>query len=256
MIDHELRARPLHEVPFCVIDVETSGTDASCHRITELGVARYVGGERVATLGTLVGDVHCREPDMAELAPTLLELLRGSVIVGHNVGFDLRFLNAVLDVTGHDALDPADAVDTLLLARRLVADDADDCRLATLATRFDLPHRPTHRALDDVLATGDLLHLLLERAAGFGVATLDDLVELPRLAAHRYAHKLRLTASLPRQPGTLVCHGPRGEVLLRIDADDVRRAARGLFAGTDRRRVDPVLRVVARFGHASRRVCA
>ena len=47
--------------------------------------------------------------------------------------------------------------------------------LGTLADRLRLSHRPSHRALDDALATTDLLHVLLERAAGLGVLGLDDL---------------------------------------------------------------------------------
>src|SRR5439155_1369975 len=81
-----------------------------------------------------------------------------------------------------DALDTplSDArVDTLTLARRLVRDEVADCRLATLAARFRTATVPTHRALDDVLATAEVLHALFERAAGFGVLALDDLLSLP-----------------------------------------------------------------------------
>ena len=51
------------------------------------------------------------------------------------------------------------------------------------------------------MATADLLHLLLERAAGLGVLGLDDLVGLPRMSAHPQAAKLRLTQQLPALPG-------------------------------------------------------
>lgn len=242
----DLLALPLWQVPFCVVDVETSGTDAGTHRITELGAIRVEGGERVRSIDTLVGGPHCHEPSMEELVPTLVEFLRGSVIVGHNVRFDLRFLNAALEDADHEPLDPADAVDTMLLARRLVSDDADDCRLGTLATRFDLPHRPTHRAHADAAATVDLLHVLLERASAYGVFTLDDLMEFPALASHRYAEKLKLTASLPRRAGHYRCHGHRDEVLLEGSAPDVRRAVRHLFSGVDRRRMTPILRDLRR----------
>lgn len=51
-------------------------------------------------------------------------------------------------------------VDTCSLARRLLRDEVPNCKLATLADRLRLDHRPTHRALDDAWATVDLLHLL------------------------------------------------------------------------------------------------
>ena len=75
-------------------------------------------------------------------------------------------------------------VDTVALARRLVRDGFPTARLGTLAERFRLSHRPSYRALDDALATADLLHLLLERAGRMGVAGLDDLLGLPSMAGH------------------------------------------------------------------------
>ena len=245
-MDADLRCLPLWQVPFCVIDVETSGTDATIHEITEFGAVRVEGGERVAEIDTLIGGLHCREPSMDELVPTLVEFVRGSVIVGHNVRFDLRFVNAAFERVGHVSLEAADAVDTMMLARRLVSDDADNCRLSTLAERFELPHRPTHRAFADAAATVDLLHVLLERAAAYGVYTLDDLLRFPALANHRYAQKLRLTNSMPRAPGRFGCHGHRDELIHTGTADDVRLAARHLFSGVERRRLTPVLRDLQR----------
>src|SRR6185295_20415373 len=81
-------------------------------------------------------------------------------------------------------------IDTLPLARRLVRDEVPNCRLGTLASRFRLDHKPSHRALDDALATGDLLHVLLERAAGLGVLGLDDLLQLPKIGGHPQVAKL------------------------------------------------------------------
>ncbi len=251
-MDEEDLARGLHEVPFCVVDVETSGTDAGRHRITEVAVARVVGGERVATLSTLVGGPFCGEPTMDELVPTLAEVLRGGVVVGHNVGFDLRFLDAAFTAAGHPPLWARDAVDTMILARRLLRGDEHHerrCDLAALAERHGLRHRPTHRALADVQATVELFHLLLERAAGYGVLTLDDLLRFPSLAAHPMAAKLALTRHLPRAPGTYRCLGQRGDLLHEGASSDVRRSVRHLFSGVDRRRIDPVLRRLARVTH-------
>jgi DNA polymerase-3 subunit epsilon len=42
---------------------------------------------------------------------------------------------------------------------------------------FDLQHQKAHRALDDALATVDVLHALIGRAAGFGISTLEELTD-------------------------------------------------------------------------------
>ena len=133
-----------------------------------------------------------RLPRVRAVLPALAEFLGGTVIVGHNIRFDVSFLNAALHREGWPRL-ANPVVDTVALARRLVRDEVPNCRLGTLADRFRLDHRPCHRALDDALATTDLLHLLLERAASWGVLGLDDLLVLPRLGGHPQVAKLRLT---------------------------------------------------------------
>ena len=226
-----------------MLDLETTGTDPGWDEITEVGAVTVRGGERLGTFHTLVGDGW---PGIDAVLPSLLEFVRDTVIVGHNVQFDLRFLNAALARSGRPLLATHDVIDTMPLARRLVRDDVDDCRLGTLAQRFSLEHRPSHRAFEDAAATVDLLHLLIERSSAYGVVGLDDLHALPPLAGHRHAAKLRLTAHLPRRPGVLVCHGAGDEVLLVRASSNVRVAARSLFDGTDARRLAPVLRDLRR----------
>src|SRR5690606_1022259 len=45
---------PLHEVTFCVVDLETTGGSPATCAITEVGAARFRGGECTGTFQTLV----------------------------------------------------------------------------------------------------------------------------------------------------------------------------------------------------------
>jgi DNA polymerase-3 subunit epsilon len=261
---------PLHDVTFCVVDLETTGGSPADSAITEVGAARFRGGECLATFQTLVNPGVPIPPEITVLTgiteamvlpapppssvlPSLLEFVGSSVLVGHNLRFDVSFLDAALTATERDGL-TLPSVDTVALARRLVRDeDVLDCRLATLAERFALPHRPTHRALDDVLATADLLHLLLERAAGLGVTELDDLLALPRLAGHPHAGKLRLTTRLPRAPGVYLLRDGQGRVTHVGRAANLRRQVRAAFSRERGRIPGPLLRTVHRVDH---RVCS
>ena len=168
--------------------------------------------------------------------------------MGHNVRFDMGFLQAALERDERPRLSNR-TVDTVALARRLVRDEVPNCRLGTLAARFRLPHQPSHRALDDALATADLLHVLLDRAAGLGVTGLDDLSMLPKLAAHPQAAKLTLTERLPRSPGVYLFRNDRGEVLYVGKATDLRSRVRSYFSSDDRRKVGALLRETARIDH-------
>jgi DNA polymerase III epsilon subunit-like protein len=67
-------------------------------------------------------------------------------------------------------------IDTAKLARRILTrDEVGNCKLGTLAEFFETEVSPNHRALDDALATVDVLHALIGRAAGFGISTLEEL---------------------------------------------------------------------------------
>jgi DNA polymerase-3 subunit epsilon len=240
---------PLHEVTFCVLDLETTGAAPPQSAITEVGAVKLRGGECLGTFQTLVNPGVGIPPEITFLTgitesmvlpapwieavlPAFLEFLGSAVIVGHNVRFDLRFLQAAMAATGRPPL-PNRWVDTCALARRLVRDEVPNCQLGTLAERLRLPHRPTHRALSDALATGDLLHALLERAGSLGVLGLDDLFELPTVRAHPQMGKLRLTSGLPRRPGVYLFRGMGGRVLYVGKATNLlrgRRPSQGLPA--------------------------
>jgi DNA polymerase III subunit epsilon len=259
---------PLHQVTFCVVDLETTGASAATCEITEVAAARFRGGECLGTFQTLVDPGAPIEPAVSALTgitdamvrtappvstvlPSLAEFVGGAVLVGHNVRFDVSFLDAALALDERERIGLR-TIDTVGLARRLLRDDTPDCRLATLARVLRLDHAPTHRALDDVLATADLLHVLLERAATFGVTLLDDLVQLPRLTAHPQAAKLCLTNRLPRGPGVAVFRDGQGQVLQLIGAhDDLRGRVRSLFAGDDQRTAGALLREMHAIDHVA-----
>jgi DNA polymerase III epsilon subunit family exonuclease len=259
---------PLHQVTFVVLDVETTGASPSCASLTEVAAARYQGGELLGTFQTLVrpeesippliaaltgisDEMVAEAPAAGEMLPSLLEFIGRSVVVGHNVRFDLSFLNQALVDSGREQLSNA-TVDTLALARRLIRDMVPNCKLGTLAACLRLDHQPSHRALKDVLATGDLLHALLERAGSFGIVELEELLALPRLMSHPQAGKLRLTTRLPHRPGVYWFTDAAGNVLYVGKATDLQTRVRSYFAGDKRTKVGRLLRQLHTIHH---RVC-
>lgn len=256
---------PLSDVTFCVIDIETTGASPNTCAITEIAAAKFQGGRCIGEFQTLINPGVAIPPQITFLtgittsmvlpAPrvervlgSLVEFVRDAVIVGHNVRFDLGFLNRALRLHDWPAFTNR-VVDTVGLARRLVREEVSNCKLGTLAQHFGLTNQPTHRALDDVRATADLLHLLLERASGFGVLGLDDLLELPAINRHPQAHKLHLTNGLPRSPGVYIFRDISGTVLYVGKATNLRARVRSYFSSEDRRKIQPMLRVLHRIDH-------
>ncbi len=256
---------PLSQVTFVVLDVETTGGSPASSSLTEVAAARFRGGELLATYQTFVrpderippsitaltgiSDAMVAEaPRIGEMLPSFLEFLGGGVVVGHNVRFDLSFLNHALEATGRDRLANA-TVDTLALARRLVRDMVPNCKLGTLAAMLRLPHQPSHRALTDVLATGDLLHALLERAGSFGIVGLEELLDLPRLVGHPQGAKLKLTTRLPHRPGVYWFTDASGDVLYVGKATDLHSRVRSYFSGDSRHKIGRLLRQMDAIHH-------
>lgn len=260
---------PLSDVTFVVLDLETTGGSPTQCSITEIGAVKYRGGECLGTFQTLVNPGSPIPPDIVYLTgitdamvvpaprveavlPQLLEFTRDAVIVGHNVRFDVGFLQENLRRFGYPKLTNK-VVDTCALARRLVRDEVPNCTLATLSRYFRTAADPCHRALADAKATAEVLHALLERAGTLGVLALDDLLALPTTAAHPQAAKLPWVARLPRAPGVYIFRDIAGRPIYVGKAVDLRRRVRSYFGGDDRRKIGPLLREAHSLDHV---VCA
>ena len=256
---------PLSGVTFVVIDLETTGGSPRNCAITEVAAARYEGGICTGTFATLINPgveippfityltgitetMVGPAPKIHTVLPALIEFIGNAVIVGHNVRFDVAFLDAALKANHYPTLSQR-RVDTCSLARRLVRSEVANCKLGTLSAHFGFANQPTHRALDDVRATADLLFLLLERAAGYGILGLDDLTELPAIDRHPQAHKLALTNHLPRRPGVYVFRDLGGTVIYVGKATNLRSRVRSYFSTDDRRKIGPMLEVLHRIDH-------
>ena len=248
---------PLAGVTFCVVDLETTG-GAADDTITEIGAIKLRRGETVGTFQTLVNPgrpvpafirlltgindgMLVEAPEINTVLPSFLEFLGGAVIVAHNARFDVSFLNAALVAASYPPLDNR-VLDTAALARKILSGEVPNNKLATLATYLRCAHRPCHRAFADVLATADVLHNLIERVAGFGVTTLEDLVAISSTRLDGTFSKIEMARGLPRNPGIYRFIGATGKTLYVGKATDVRARVRSYFYGDPRRRIRDLLR--------------
>jgi DNA polymerase III subunit epsilon len=264
---------PLVDVEFVVLDLETTGGSPATDRITEVGAIKVRGGEVTGTFHTLVNPqvpipptvtartgisdamVADQEP-IETVLPCLLEFLGDAVLVAHNASFDTRFLQAALQAHAYPRL-RSRVVCTARLARILLPrDEVPNVKLATLARYLRAGTQPCHRAFTDAKATVDVLHTLLERAAGFGVLALNDLLTFPKIRTqqrHSYK-KVHLADGLPRAPGVYLFRGRNHEVLYVGKAGkDLRTRVRSYFSGDGRAKVEELLDALVAIDHV---VCA
>jgi DNA polymerase III subunit epsilon len=248
---------PLAEVTFVVLDLETTGSAAATCAITEVGAVKVRRGEMLGTFQTLVDpgepvpafirlltgisdEMLVEAPPIETVLPSLLEFLRDSVIVAHNARFDVGFLNAALTRAGYEPLTNA-IVDTAHLARKVLAGEVRNHKLSTLVAHLRCPHVPTHRAYADAIATTDVLHHLIERVAGYGVVTLEDLLAISRSRLDGTFAKVALARDLPRGIGVYRFLGGRGNTLYVGKATDLRSRVRSYFYGDPRRKIRDLL---------------
>lgn len=198
--------RPLHEVVFVILDLETSGAAPSTGAgITEIGAVKVRGGEIIGEFQTFVNPQHglsefitsltgitddmlANAPKIKSVLPDFFEFLgshKETVLVAHNAPFDLGFLKAA--ATKHQyPWPPYPVIDTVRIARSVLErDEVPNCKLSTLATFFGATTSPTHRALDDARATVDVLHGIFERLGTFEVTTLHELINFKRKRSKR-----------------------------------------------------------------------
>jgi DNA polymerase-3 subunit epsilon len=188
--------RPLFQTTFVVLDLETSGGAPHLGaNITEIGAVKVRGGEVLGKFQTFINPgtpiplfiteltgindaMVSSSPRIAEVFPILLEFLGAqneTVFVAHNAPFDLSFLKAAATASDYE-WPKFPVIDTAKLARKVLSrDEVVNCRLGTLAEFFNASVSPTHRALDDALATVDVLHALIGRVGSLGITTLEEL---------------------------------------------------------------------------------
>jgi DNA polymerase-3 subunit epsilon len=162
-------------LPIALLDVETTGRDASVDRIVEVGIAIARGGEIVERKNWLVNpgrpipkeasDVHKITDDDVKDAPPfeavaheIVATLMGCIPAAYNAAFDRAFLANEIARTGLSIEAPPSAlrkdvewVDPLVWARELQQGEKSRA-LTEVAARLGIALENAHRAMDDAEA--------------------------------------------------------------------------------------------------------
>ncbi|MEA1910012.1 MAG: exonuclease domain-containing protein [Patescibacteria group bacterium] len=150
-----------------ILDVETTGVNFRSDELIEVAAIKVKNGEIVdrfeslikpkgplpKTVSELTGiemDDLVDAPPLSSVIPKVVDFAGNLPIVGHNISFDLDFLRAANANLRGGSLDTLDLSLTILPKLPYHS-------MQYLSEYFQLPSRPTHRAMDDVLATWDLL---------------------------------------------------------------------------------------------------
>ena len=154
---------------FVVVDVETTGRDPKMADLIEIGAVRVRDGEIVDRFSTFVNpgrpifgaQMHgitdaevAGAPAPRDAALRFMEFAGTASLVGHNVGFDLGFIEQALGEPGKFA--EASYFDTLAIARDGYP-DLESYKLGDVARFFGLTVETAHRGLADAETTAAVL---------------------------------------------------------------------------------------------------
>ena len=205
--DVERDGAELRTLPCTVLDTETTGLSPTEDELISIGAVRIVNGrllrsetfdqliepgrpvrpESVAVHG-ITAELLEGQPPVEEVLPRFARFAEDTVLVGHNVSFDLRFFELEEDRTGVTFTQPV--LDTLLLSAVLHPDRRDHS-LEAVAERLGVSIIGRHTALGDAILTGEIFLNQTRLLAEQGLVTLGQVRE-----AARRTYLARVTESL------------------------------------------------------------
>lgn len=222
---------------FVAIDVETTGLRPQRQRVIEIALIRYEDGQEVRRYESLIHpersipkfiadltsitDAHLAEsPIFKQIAPEILEFVGDAMLVGHNVGFDISFVNAELKRCNLPTL-INDRLDTLGMAVRLLR-GLRKPNLQRVAEMVGLNPVKLHRAGPDASLTAEVALRLVDEAVRQGVTSIDQLkvaarleTPLPRDSVGRARSVMdrEMLVGIPRKPGVYLMRDAVDQVI-------------------------------------------
>lgn len=161
---------------FVAIDLETTGLSPEKHQIIEVGALRVREGKVVDTYSVLIhpGDTLPEKiveitkitdamlvgaKSWKEVCGDLKEFIGEDILLGHNVGFDYRFLKTNFMKEGYAF--EHQVIDTLAIAKAMHS-DLPSRSLEAMCAVYGLHNKSAHRALEDASVTMELYFAMME----------------------------------------------------------------------------------------------
>jgi len=176
----ELPAELLNK-EYVVFDIETTGLNDQKDEITEIGAVRIKNGKITEQFTSLIkinghvpleivgitgisDDMLINSPRISAVIPDFLKFIEGATLVGHNVGFDIKFVKRFAAAEDYYISNPI--MDTMELSRQYLPQlKRND--LHTVADYFSVVFHH-HRALSDAYATAEVFIELMKIKAKKG----------------------------------------------------------------------------------------
>ncbi len=156
---------------FIAIDVETTGLDENKDKIIEISAVKFNNGVEADTFSYLIdpkreipqfiekltgitNDSIKNKPTFDIVSEKFLDFIGNNPIVGHNIGFDVKFINNELDFAKLK-IKSNYVCDTYILSR-IFFYYLNSFKLESICAKLNISTGTSHRALDDARSAGFL----------------------------------------------------------------------------------------------------
>ncbi len=233
----------IQALEYAIVDIETTGGNASWSRITEIAIIVHDGKEIIDRYETLINpekniplaifaltginnEMVRDAPIFRDVANKVFELLEGRVFVAHNVNFDYSFIRHQLGEEGYKWT--PSKLCTVRMSRK-IKPGFRSYSLGNLCGYLDIPLENRHRAGGDADATAILFSKLMEWDIDGVIPemlkkTSTDQRFPPNLPPSEFE-------ALPEKPGVYYFHDQSGKVLYVGKAKNIKSRVRQHFTG-------------------------
>lgn len=190
---------PISELPILAVDFETTGLDAKADKLLSVGFVALTQEQiqlsscyhqiinttvKLEESNVIIHQITDTQKEQGQplhlVVEQLLSALAGKVMLVHFARIERQFLQqACLELYG--LIPDFPMIDTLVIAKRQldkrdVAYDPSELRLSKLRHRFQLPDHHGHNALNDAIATAELLLAQINNKPKADKIQLKDLI--------------------------------------------------------------------------------
>lgn len=155
---------------YTLIDIETTGLDPQYDSIIEISAIEIINNEPVESFTSLIyceehidefvtemtgitNDMLSEAPRIQYVLPRFKDFISDSILVGHNINFDINFLyDNFEDILGEPLTN--NFIDTMRLSRRILP-ELRHHRLKDIANHYKISLEGLHRALNDCKITNE-----------------------------------------------------------------------------------------------------
>jgi DNA polymerase-3 subunit epsilon/ATP-dependent DNA helicase DinG len=173
---------------YIALDLETTGFDPVADQVLEIAAIKFQDNQIVEKFETLINpnieipsmvshitgifnDTIKDAPSFDQVSSNLAKFIGTYPIVGHNIEFDLNFLEA----KGIPILNPQ--IDTLKLASILLP-NLPSLSLDTISRLLKITHQNKHRAMSDAHVCFELFQILVKKIADIPAPILQEIKTL------------------------------------------------------------------------------